>query len=133
MFAALQRVPLRANVHMLDKASWRSAQPKGSSGSDCICDGIVRLVMGCPEHVVARQVLLVDPSSRRQVDEIRLAIRASLRGIHRTGFRDVRPRRDDEADGGIIQVADMIAGEVRRQGGLAGPHSSMLGPLVQMV
>jgi hypothetical protein len=133
VFAALERTPMEAHVHILNKAAWRSAYPKRMKGNDCICGGIITLVMGCPEDVVAKQVLLVDPPSAKQVRELRTAISQSFRGARRTGFRDVRPRRDDGPDGSIIQAADMIAGEVRRHGDLVGPYLPALAAKINLV
>ena len=133
VFAALQRTPMEAHVHILNKAAWRNAYSKKMKGNDCICGGIITLVMGCPENFVAKQVLLIDPPSAKQVRELRTAISQSFRGARRTGFRDVRPRRDDELDGSIIQAADMIAGEVRRQGGLTGPYLPPLAAKIHLV
>jgi hypothetical protein len=120
-FAALRRTPLNAHVHMLDKAAFRAGTLGKARGNDMLFSGILRLVMACPENIVARQILLVDPPSRPFVKSLRTAISKSFRGAHRAGFRDVRARRDDAVDGAIIQAADMIAGEVRRFGGLGGP------------
>jgi hypothetical protein len=133
VFKALQRTPMEAHVHMLNKAAWRAAYGGKMKGNDCICGGIIKLVMACPDAVVAKQVLLIDPPSAKLVKELRTSISQSFRGAYRTGFRSVRPRRDDEPDGGIIQTADMIAGEVRRQGGVAGPFLSALTTKIHLV
>lgn len=133
VFSALQRTPLQAHVHLLDKAAWKAAFGGRAKGNDMICGGIVQLVMACPNAIVAKQVLLVDPPSMKLVRELRTSIRKSFRGVHRTGFRDVRPRRDDAADGAIIQAADLIAGEARRQVGLGGPHFPRLAGRVRVV
>jgi hypothetical protein len=132
-FAALLRTPLEAHIHILDKAIFQSESSGKIIGNDVLFSGIIRLVVACPEHVVARQVLLVDPPSRRFVKDLRTAISKSFRGAHRTGFRDVRSRRDDDADGGVIQAADMIAGEVRRFGDLGGPFLPTLARKIRLV
>lgn len=133
VFAALARTSLEAHVHILDKAAFRTGYLSKIKGNDLLCSGIVHLVMGCPERVVARQILLVDPPSRRFVKDLRTSIRKSFRGVHRTGFEDVRSRRDNDADGAIIQAADMIAGEVRRFGGFGGSFLPILARKISLV
>ncbi len=122
-YEAIGHVPWHGHVHMLDKAAWSGQRVKGSRGTDCICDGLVALVIGCPIAVVAHQVLFIDlpPAEESTVQSYRMAMRKSLKGIRRTGFKNVRPCPDHRQQGAIIQVADMIAGEVREHGGLAGP------------
>lgn len=121
IFAALGRLGFSAHVLCLDKQAWRSIHP-GAKGDEMLQDGVVALAAACPDTVVARNVLLIDPPSARFVNDCRTPINRACRAQHRTGYRSIRGLQDTHREGGIIQVADMIAGEVRVHGGLAGPH-----------
>jgi hypothetical protein len=59
-YGALHPLAFAAHVRMMDKAAWRAQHASQTRGADCICDGIVDLILGCPDHVVARQVLYID-------------------------------------------------------------------------
>jgi hypothetical protein len=126
-YAALSHMPFEADTYALDKATWHQTfGGKGSRGSDCECDGIIRLVMACPALLTAGRMLYLDlprkKPQRKRIEAIRTAIRKAMRGAQRATFEDVQGRPDDSGDGAIIQVADMIAGEVREHGALASPH-----------
>jgi hypothetical protein len=126
-YAALSKIPFQADIFELDKAAWhRAVGDKGSRGSDCECDGIIRLVMACPVDVTGDRMLYLDlprtKPQRKRIEDIRTAIRKAMRGAKRATFEDVQGRPDDSGDGAIIQVADMLAGEMREFGALAGPH-----------
>ncbi|MGH2615373.1 MAG: hypothetical protein ACRDJC_09045 [Thermomicrobiales bacterium] len=134
-FAAVRRVPLTVHGHMLDKAAWSAQYVSGSSGFDCICDGIITLLARCPRHVVDRQILYIDLPRRdgKLVERYRTTIRQALRRAKHPAFRDLKPRPDHRQDAAIIQVADMVAGEIRAQAGIAGPYLPSLGSRIQMV
>jgi hypothetical protein len=134
-FAAIQRVPLSVHGHMVNKEEWVARQAPGSSGFDCICDGVITLILGCPRAVVDRQMLYIDlpRSEAKLVERYRTAIRQELRRARHPAFRDLKPRPDERRDAAIIQVADMVAGEIREHGGLAGPYVPALGTRVRMV
>ena len=134
-FGALCRVPVSAHVHMLNKRTWSSVYMAGSSGTDCICDGIVTLLTKCPQDVVDGQMLYIDLPRRegKLVQRYRTTIRQAMRRARQPAFRDMKPRPDDHADGALIQVADMIAGEVRQHSGMAGPYLPSLRHLVEIV
>lgn len=121
-FAALARMQLSAHVYMMDKAHWTAVYVNGSTGTDCIVDGIITLIASCPSTVVGEQMLYIDlpRSEGRLVQHYRTMIRQALRRSKRPAFRDVKPRPDDRDDAALIQIADMIAGEVREQNGMAG-------------
>lgn len=125
-FRALGPLDFSAHVHVLNKRSWAATQRGKPTGPNCIRDGIVSLVMACPDEVVARQVLYLDiePSQRTELTRLKTEIRQALRAARprRTGFADVRGCEDHRNLGAIIQVADMLAGQVNDHGGLAGPH-----------
>lgn len=135
LFAALGRLAMDAHVHIIDKATWTDQYSRQSSGPDRICDGLITLVLGCPDAVVAKQRLFVDLERRDMpvVRNQRTALRHALRGVGRQSFGNVQPCPDHRLHGGIIQVADMIAGEVRDQGGLAGPYLPALGTKIRIV
>lgn len=136
-FASVERVSLTSHVYMLDKARWAAQQIGRPTGPDCIQDGVVTLIAGCPASVVAGMILYVDlpPEEGTMIARYRTEIRRALRDSRprRTGFKNVRPCPDHRLQGGIIQVADMIAGEVRERGGLHGPHLARLGASVRLV
>jgi hypothetical protein len=123
-FAALQRAPVTAHVYMLNKSAWSAQYVTGSSGTDCILDGIIRLIASCPPHCVNEQMLYID-LQRREVEVVkryRTTIRQALRRAKQPAFRDMKPRPDDQNDAALIQVADMVAGEVREHSGINGPY-----------
>ena len=135
VFAALSRLAMSAHVHIVDKSTWTKQYIRQSSGPDRICDGLITPVLGCPDSVVANQRLFVD-LERKDLSVVRnqrTALRQALRGIGRQPFGNVQPCPDHRLHGGIIQVADMIAGEVREQGGLSGPYLSALGAKIRIV
>lgn len=131
-FDALGRLPFRGDVLCLDKRSWRAANP-GARGNDLLQHGVVTLVAACPDCVVARNVLLIDPPSARFITTCKTPINRAFRAQHRTGYRSIRGLQDTHHDGGIIQVADMLAGEVRLCGGLTGPYLPGLGDKVALI
>ncbi len=134
-YEALRPVDFAVRVLMMDKVAWGNQHAGRTRAADSISDGIVELVLGCPDHVVARQVLYIDlpASEEKSVQTYRTAIRRALAGVRRTGFRDVRPCPDHRQQGGIIQVADMLAGEVREQEGLLGPYLPTLSSRIRLV
>jgi hypothetical protein len=137
LFAAIARAPVTAHVHLLDKTAWNAQQVGKPKGADCLCDGIVTLAQRCPGSIVARQVLYIDlPGNEEEAltryrTEIRRALRAER--PRRAGFSDVRPCPDHRLQGGLIQVADEIAGEVRARNGRSGPYLERLGSAVMLV
>ncbi|MGH2615914.1 MAG: hypothetical protein ACRDJC_11785 [Thermomicrobiales bacterium] len=136
-FTGIRHIPLTGHVYMLDKAEWAARQIGKPAGPDCLCDGIVTLVSRCPDDVVARNVLYIDlpPEEERSIERFRTEIRRALRAARprRSGFKNVRPCPDHRLQGGIIQIADMIAGESREHGGLLGPHLPGLGSRLRLV
>ena len=122
-YRALLRIPFAAHVHMLDKAAWHAQYgSKGSRGDDCIGDGITTLLLGCPDAVTADQTLYIDLPHRERTTmrKYREVIRSALRGADRETFRRIKARPDNRRDGGIVQIADMLAGEVRENSGIGG-------------
>jgi hypothetical protein len=124
-YQALGRIPFKAHVHMLDKAAWHAQYGgKGSRGDDCICDGIATLLLRCPATFTDGQILYIDlPHKQRMtMKKYREVIRSALRGADRETFRRIKARPDNRRDGGIIQIADMLSGEVNENQGLGGRY-----------
>jgi hypothetical protein len=134
-FAAIARVPLHVRVHMLNKARWSAQYVKGSTGTDCTCDGIVELIAKCPRECIDWQLLYIDlhPDEKQLVERYRTTIRQAMRRAGQPAFKDMKPRPDERRDGAIIQVADMMAGEVRREAGLAGAYLPALRSRMEIV
>jgi hypothetical protein len=134
-YAAIARIPILARVLVIDKTSWDHDYLKRSRGNDRICDGVVDLVCACPDEVVAGQGLFVDLRRKdmAQVRQMRAAMKARLHLDGRRTFENVQPCPDHRIHGGLVQVADMIAGEVREQGGISGPYLRSLGAKVMLV
>jgi hypothetical protein len=136
VFAALGRLAMQAHVHIIDKTTWTGQYIRQSSGPDRICDGLITLVLGCPNAFVAKQQLFVDLDRKKDMPMVRnqrTALSQALKGAGRQSFKNVQPCPDHRLHGGIIQVADMIAGEVHQQGGLTGPYLPALGTKVRVV
>lgn len=135
-FNAIRPLEFTAHVYVLDKGQWAATQIGRPTGPNCIRDGVVSLILACPNDVVARQVLYVDidPGQRAELMQMRTAIRQALRETRprRLGFSDVRGCEDHRTLGAIIQVADMIAGQVADHGGVAGPHLPALGGRIHL-
>lgn len=134
-FQALSTLPFHAHAHMIDKTTLGPPPRSSIWGRERIRDGIVDLVRNCPDQVVADQLLLIDLPNREQnvVKELRTMLRQQLRMIQRRSFKNVKPCPDHKRDGEIIQVADMIAGELREHGGLAGPYLPWLSTKLHIV
>ncbi len=136
-FRALAPLDFTAHIHILNKRHWAAMQTGKTTGPQCIRDGIVTLIKGCPNEVVAGQVLFVDaePSQRAEIRHFKTEIRQALRDVRprRFGFSDVRGCEDHRIQGAIIQVADLLAGQVSDHGDIAGPHLPTLGGKVKLV
>jgi hypothetical protein len=55
-----------------------------------------------------------------------------LRVNDRQSFKNVKARPDHRSDSSIIQVADMIAGEVRVNGGKLGPNLASIREKIEL-
>jgi hypothetical protein len=123
-------------VHMLDKSAWHAQYGgKGSRGDDCLCDGICSLILGCPDWITADQTLYIDlpHKERTTITKYRQVIRSSLIGADRENFRRIKARPDNRRDGGLIQIADMVSGEVAENQGIKGPYLSGLSSRIVLV
>lgn len=129
-FGAIQHLQFSGHIFILDKVHWASQQTGKPTGPKCIRDGIIRLVEGCPDGVVARHVLYVDidPSQKAELVSLKTDIRNALKLARprRTGYADVRGCPDTRNLGAMIQVAEMIAGEVMDYQALEGPCLTLI-------
>ncbi len=93
-------------------------------GHEEIRMAIVRLVLDCPDTVVAKQKLYIDLERRdsKQVRELRTRVRRELGALGRRTFENMQPCPDHRSEGGIVQLADMLAGELREHAGVGGPY-----------
>ena len=135
-YNAITAIPsLKAHLYRYDRSNWNLQHAKAADGDACVCDGIITLTLGCPADLVDDQILLIDlPRRERDVlQAFRTAIRQSMRQAHRAPFRSIKPHPDHRLEGGIVQAADMLAGEVREQSGIGGPFLGSLGSRVRMV
>lgn len=134
-FAAMRRLPLAVHAHLIDTRDWDALYLKESRGPDRIADGVIDLILACPDSVVAGQTLLVDLPRRelRVVRDLRTAIRMALRGARRRSFATVQPCPDHRESGAIVQVADMVAGELREHGGVAGPYLDIVRARIDLI
>lgn len=133
-FDALLSVPMRATVLAIDKQGWPGSYVASTTGPERINDAICRLVTLCPERCITHQMLYVD-MHRAEPDFIRglkLILRRSLRVNDRQSFKNVKARPDHRSDSSIIQVADMIAGEVRVNGGKLGPNLASIREKIEL-
>jgi hypothetical protein len=127
-FAAVNRTPVFCTALVIDKRDWVFSHDAKVSGEERICDGIVELVCGMPDELIAGQLLLIDKprGELKLVKNYRTAVRKALRGSNRESFDDVRPRPDDRDESATVQIADMIAGELTDHGGVGGPYLSVI-------
>lgn len=125
IFSALDRLAFSCHVLFLEEQAWRAANP-GVEGDGLLRNAIVKLVIACPDAIVGRNVLLIDPPSTRFVNDSKTPISRAFRAENRSGYKRIRDLKDTHPEGAIIQVADMIAGEARHCGRLSGPYLSKL-------
>lgn len=93
-------------------------------GHEEIRMAIVRLILDCPDAVVAKQRLYIDLERRdiKQVRELRTHVRRELAAVGRRTFENIQPCPDHRSEGGTVQLADMLAGELRENDGVDGPY-----------
>lgn len=114
-------VHLPFSAHVYEAAPTPSGQPVDGFGE--LRRAIETIALGCPELVVANQKLYIDLERRdmRLVRQLRTSVRQALRRVGRETFANMQPCPDHRIEGGIVQIAGMLAGEYREQRGLAGP------------
>lgn len=115
-------VHLPFSAHIYEAAPTSPGQPVDGFGE--LRRAIETIALGCPEMVVANQKLYIDLERRdlRLVRQLRTSVRQALRGVGRETFANMQPCPDHRIEGGIVQIADMLAGEYREQRGLDGPY-----------
>jgi hypothetical protein len=137
-FPVISRIPtLQAFVLTCEK-TYRNRQFEGiriAKGDFHTWHGIMALVAACPGELLTDQIMLIDlPRGEMPiVTAYRTGLRKGLKIARKPAIRDLRPRPDDRLDGAIVQVADMIAGEVRQYGGLNGPHLPALASRIHII
>jgi hypothetical protein len=127
-FQAVALLPIRIHSTVIDKQWWGEDYLRGSDGLLRICDAIVKLISCCPDDIVARQSLLIDldRSAAKEVRTIRANLRIALAGQKRLPFAKVRACPNHRDLGEIVQIADMVAGELRERGEWGGPYLEMI-------
>jgi hypothetical protein len=136
LYRAISNVPtFTADVCAYDRSSWSLRHAPPTCGDPCICDAFISLTLGCPRHLIEKQILYIDYPRRERdvVIAFATALRNSMKGTFQRSFRHIRPRPDDRLEGGIIQAADMIAGEIREYPSLGGPYLPHLGSRIRIV
>ncbi|HEY7033902.1 MAG TPA: hypothetical protein VH482_21370 [Thermomicrobiales bacterium] len=117
-FAALGDIPCLAHILIVDKRLWTPSYLRSTRGTDRINHAMVELIRGCSHEFIGGQVLLID-GARDELPTLRMARQALSRAMSERGgnaFKKVRMCSDEDPDGSILQVADMIAGVLRDQG-----------------
>ena len=94
-----------------------------------------RSLRGVLSTLIKDHVLLIDlpKNEQKSVDSYRTALRKALKMSKKPPIRDMRPRPDDRQDGAIVQVADMIAGEFRKDPGLSDRYLAAIASRIHFV
>jgi hypothetical protein len=135
-YRAIAKVPtFTVNVYAYSRWGWTPRHSSPACGDPCICDAFISLALGCPRHLIENQILYIDYPRRERdiVVAFATALRNSMKGTLQRSFRHIRPRPDDRLEGGIIQAADMIPGEIREYPDLGGPYLPDLGSRIRIV
>jgi hypothetical protein len=69
----------------------------------------------------------LDRGAARELRIIRTSLRRALTGIGRRTFENVKASPDHLPSSELVQIADMIAGELREHNGTRGPLLDRLG------
>lgn len=124
-FSTLVDIPFTAHALVIDKLVDRDADYfKQNTGPRQLTNAIIELIDHCPSQIVGGGTLLVDLPRRElnYIRELRTLVRKHLRANGRKSFHNIRPCPDHRLDGTIVQVANMIAGELYERGEVAGPY-----------
>jgi hypothetical protein len=118
-FSELRHTSIVVTCAYVDRTRWTSAYLRETNGPERIRNAIVDLVDCLPEHLVGGQKLLVDQHRGEKgfIRDLTRDLRGSQRLVGRASFAKVVARPDHGKDVGLIQIADMFAGEVRRRNG----------------
>lgn len=118
-FRELAKVDLRIFARTVDKKLWDQAYLTRTNGATRLMSELVLLIKSLPDDIVTDQQLLIDLERRDQglLRMLRQEIRRTLAFENRRGFQSIKACPDHQKQGGqLVQVADMIAGEIRREG-----------------
>ncbi len=130
-FDAIRSVELEIRIGVIDKQhDWTHPATVSMRGQERLRLVISKLSLHLPQRVVDGCQLLIDGSRSERKFGLgtRKTIRQSFDQANRTCFRDIRLCADgNDPDGEIIQIADMVAGAVRRAGSLDNPHIRRVG------
>jgi hypothetical protein len=125
-FACIASVAFEVRIGTIDKGiDWVGTDKTALRGQDRLRESLAAYSLQLPPHLVEGGQLLIDSSrsERKSGLSIRQTIRHSFRLANRACFRDIRICSDgNDLDGVVIQVADMVAGAVRRAGSADHPH-----------
>ncbi|GEM_PF-2263724 len=128
-FRALQPLPICVTASLIDKHQWDRTYIRSTTGNDRVISEIVKHVCNLPATTVAGQQLIVDLESQdtKLLDALRKSIRHAMRLEGRRSFADIRACPDRRRTlGDVIQVADMIAGQLRKHRAIDGPHLPLI-------
>lgn len=130
-FDAIRPAELEIRIGVIDKPhDWGAPAIRSMRGQDRLSVAISDLAIKLPSQFVDGSQLLIDGSRSERKFGLgtRQAIRHAFRQANRRCFRDIRLCADgNDPDGEIIQIADMVAGAVRRAGSLDNPHIRRIG------
>jgi hypothetical protein len=130
-FDTIRSAELEIRIGVIDKLhDWADSGVLSMRGQERLRVAISDLAIQLPSQVVSGGQLLIDGSRSERKFGIgtRQTLRQSFDQANRTGFRDIRLCADgNDPDGEIIQIADMVAGAVRRAGSLDNPHIRRIG------
>ena len=120
-FDALATSGVEVRVRLIDKArDWPAEFWQIKRGDERLASSLAEATSLLPAALIEDQTLLLDLHKRkdgRLCTLITKAVHRSTRTEGRRGFSKIRPcPDDDDSFGEIIQVADMVAGAVRRAG-----------------
>lgn len=117
-FRTLQSTEMQIRVLLVDKKRDWSSDLWRLRGNDRLAASIAEAEGRLPHEVVSEQTLLVDLDQKRDgrfCTQIIKVVHRSTRSEGRPGFKKIRCCPDtDRFYGEILQVADMVAGAVRR-------------------
>jgi hypothetical protein len=129
-FHAVGAVELQVRIGVIKKDhDWTHTDFLARTGQQRLLDSLVGYSILVPTALVSGSTLLIDAprTEKKFVLTSRRAIRTPFHQMNLGCFRDIRPCPDgNDPDGEVVQVADMVAGAVRRAGTMANPHIRLL-------
>lgn len=130
-FRSIRTVNLQIRVGVANKRLDR-VQPDITSlrGQQRLLHALTGFSVRLPSSIASGHTLLIDaPKNEKKLAlSIRRSIRDGYASANRVCFQDIRLCPDgNDPDGEIVQVADMVAGAVRRAGVMENAHTRSLG------